>query len=95
MKQIIGTISPAGVVTSGNNFSCQLDNGLYIISFATGFFAHTPVIIATSDTSAQGGAYTGSISVHKPGYTGCQLSVQNLSGNNIEAGINLFVSEAI
>lgn len=95
MKQIIGTISPEGVVTSGNNFSCQLDNGLYIISFLNGFFAHPPVIIATPDTSNQGGAYTGSVSVHKAGYTGCQLSVQNLSGSNIQAGINLFVSEAI
>lgn len=93
--QIIGIINKDGVVVSGTHLHCVYDNDVYVVSFNDGVFSSTPVIIATVDTTANGSTYTASPSVHNAGFTGCKISVQNFSGQNIQAGINLFVSSAI
>jgi len=89
---MVGKISYKGIREIGKDFSSERQSeGLYRISFYNSL-ASTPVVIATPDTSNHSSkTYTVSCSLKDVSKSGFTVTVENLSAEHSDAGLNFLV----
>lgn len=90
MTQVIGQVDKNGNVKIGNSFRAEKQStGVYLVVIDTNTFKSEPVIVLTVDATEQKNLhYTACTSLHDVNNNSFKVSIQNLSGKNLDSAFN-------